>query len=367
MICSGARHRVSRATITRLFLVRVVCCCFYCCAALQPHLTRRRFGTVSSLTFAPSWLSNQGSFVTFPLQFLPMGGCWALKVSIGDKSMNGFSYLAIVDTGSPFLTAPDQSLEMTDSTKFSSSFEQYGELSGIMDWRKANYVTLFAEQNILLDRTNIVLGVPSSEVIENAGGIFVGLIWKDDNRPTFLQQYGFISMRVDFVENQLKLSRQHLLRRSDPTTCVLFNLQSYGPDLYHYAVLCNVVELQYVDEDGGNSVKTLSLDPNTFSRPIVAVLDTGLTGCILSDSFQTIEGVPVPEHIVGACVTIKTMNDEKVRISSCEQYWRLSLFQLPWFYDDDRHPHIIAMGNTFWKNTKSLSIDPSIGRFTVEL
>jgi hypothetical protein len=337
----------------------------YCSAALQLHFTRRELGLLSVLTVPPIWLSNQPTFVSFPLQFLPIGNCWALKVSIADKLMNGFTYLAILDTGSPFLTAPARSLQLTGSTRFPSSYEQYGELSGKMDWRMANYVTLIAEQNVLFDQRNIVLGVPSNEVVKETGGIFAGLIWKDDNRPSFLQQLGFIAMHIDFVNNQLTLSRQPLLSRNDPASCPLYNLRPFGPDLHHYAVLCDVVELQYIDKDDETLIQTLSLDRNNVKRPIVAVLDTGLTGCILSDSFQTENEVPLPEQILGACVTIRSINGEQIRLTSCDQHWRLSSFRLPWFYNDDNHPHIIAMGNTFWQNTKSLTIDPSLSRFRV--
>ncbi len=319
------------------------------------------------LTVPPLLLSSQPVSVTFPLQYLPIGNCWALRVSIADDAMNGFTYLAIVDTGSPFLTAPARSLQLTDSTRFPSSYEQYGELSGKMEWRKANYVTLIAEQNALVDQRNVVLGVPSDEVVKQTGGIFAGLIWKDDNRPSFLQQLGFMAVRMDFVNNQLTLSRQPLLSLNDPASCPLYNLRPFGPDLYHYAVLCDVLELQFIDNDDDTLIRTLTWDRTMVKRPIVAVLDTGLTGCILSDSFQTENGVPLPERILGASVTIQSINGEPIRFKSCNQHWQLSSFRLPWFYDDDNHPHIIAMGNTFWQNTKSLTIDPSISRFKVEV
>ncbi|GAX23421.1 hypothetical protein FisN_15Lh142 [Fistulifera solaris] len=338
-----------------------------CCAGLQLHFTRRELGVLSVSSVPPSLFSKQPTSVPFPLQYLPIGNCWALKVSIADNLMNGFTFLAIVDTGSPFLTTPARSLQLTDSTRFPSSYEQYGEPSGKMEWRNANYVTLIAEQNVLFEQRHIVLGVPSNEVVKETGGIFAGLIWKDDNRPSFLQQLGFIAMHIDFGNNHLTLSRQPLLSRNDPASCTLYNLRPFGPDLYHYAVLCDVVELQFIDKDDDTLVQTLSLDRNNVKRPIVAVLDTGLTGCILSDSFQRVNGFPLPGRILGACVSIHSINGEQIRLTSCDQHWRLSSFRLPWFYDDDDHPHIIAMGNTFWQNTKSLTIDPSIGRFKVEV
>ena len=56
-----------------------------------------------------------------------------------------------------------------------------------------------------------------------------------------------------------------------------------------------------------------------------------------------------------------------VELKSQDKYFYLSSFRIPWFYDEDRHPHIVAVGTTFWTNTKSLAVDLISQRVRIEL
>ena len=424
---------------------------------------------------------QHGQNIEIPLKFLPNGGCWAMKVAISDKSFDQIAYYAIVDSASPFITTPiipkfQQLLSKRPRRREYShpTFEQYGDIVGKMEWRQADYVSVVGRSRpssssddsmggtttssvgIVEERSNVVLGMASPEVIENTGGIFVGLMNKDENRPTFLQQFGYTSFMIDFIQPSLYLSSESLLMplsnnfkesTTDETTSNkaihmtkaptlqqardknymldLFDLQPYGPNVHHYGVVCNQIELTLstttMETDGitsvGNKPPTQvyvkSVATDSFCRPVVAVLDTGLTGCVLSDTLYaelfneadsnkpSILGIKVRLSCSSSATTTKegttgenSSTADKARtikssngvattdkstttidLSSSRntnQYWRWSTFHLPWFYDEveekELPPHIIALGNTFWTNgVKSLTIDTTTQKALIEL
>jgi hypothetical protein len=101
---------------------------------------------------------------------------------------------------------------------------------------------------------------------------------------------------------------------------------------------------------------------SALQRPVVAILDTGLTGCICSDSlyhelFGSRRDFDSAIVVKGATVTLPTIGGKAMELPSFDEYWQFSSFRLPWFDDEERHPHIIALGSTFWANTDSLVID----------
>jgi hypothetical protein len=303
-----------------------------------------------------------------------VGGCWALRITLTDRNLNNFNYYGIIDTGSPFLTSPP-SLAMkegttatTKPTNYPTTLEQYGEATGDMIWRKAYSISLLSGMGgQLVEQQNVVLGVASPSVIQEAGGIYVGLIRRDDNRPTFLQQFGYRNFGIDFraPSSSILFSRGRLIEKQDPEALELFDLQPYGPDLYHYGVL--VERLEFTIRSSSNASKSERtsskeiIPASALQRPVVAILDTGLTGCICSDSlYQELFGSRSDSSsaiIEGATVTLPTVGGKAMELSSLDKYWRFSSFRLPWFDDDERHPHIIALGSTFWANTDSLVID----------
>lgn len=141
------------------------------------------------------------------------------------EQKNYVTYLTIVDTGSPFLTAPPQiTAALTVSVLLSTtndknntnnrrrrtrlgrntdddgsfSYEQYGMTLGRVDWKIAPWMTLIGngetrsssfaattttttrwdrtEAISIQDEHNIVVRLPSEIVQEVTGGIFVGLV-----------------------------------------------------------------------------------------------------------------------------------------------------------------------------------------------
>ena len=389
--------------------------------------SRAEFG--ATLLLSPFLINSLGreeeqSSVTLPLRFFVNGGCWALSLTLsksseeqpaatGGKKYNLFpnngnnnlrrtlpqqdeyTFFAVVDTGSPFLTAPPAALDFTrPSTKYADTMEQYGEAAGGMMWRATTTKTPLLIAQGLLELSNPVIGIASSDVIQGAGGVYCGLIDKDDNRPTFLQQLGYHSLTLRLStknRSSLTLYKNSILkelRDSHPSTILkLVSLQSYGPDLYHYAVECQALTLRFkttTQSSPRKGFKTLRISSDTLKRPIYVVLDTGLTGCIISDSLteELMQSGVIKEttlknnDIVGASVELPTMDDGggTLELSSRldQAYWYLLSFRLPWFHSEEDHPHIIAVGTTFWTSidemrTTELSIDPAAGRVRIRI
>lgn len=302
--------------------------------------------------------------IEFSLRFLPKSGCWAVRTTVTrilgpldreeqyiDGDEEDFSYFAIVDTASPFLTSPTtRAMHLTRISQFGATDEQYGEVVGSMDWRKADIMTWIGTSGEIMDIPNFIVGSPSADVIDETGGIFLGLIERDDNRPTFLQQVGgypFFQISFDKSSPRLCLSTSRYISKDDPQALALFDLSPYGKDLYHYSIACE--ELQLLD---AVSKKMKTLQSSDLSRPVVLVLDTGLTGCVMSLSLQEELGIPLNTSTVSQLAAIvSTVSGSKIRITATgREYWRLSSFKLPWFDNEQIHPHVIAIGSSVWAN-----------------
>jgi hypothetical protein len=458
--------------------------------------------------------------LSMTLRSLPVSGCWAATITVS-QTLDGddgniddddyFSYLAVVDTGSPFLTAPSGAFANTkkisrtmtqkkkNQTKRSSflhysvrnndrdvSFEQYGSTVGSIQWRMAPNLSLIGNGNveieniignsrvrckkiaghlhpaaidrnfipeteikpvIIQDQTDFVLGFPSDEVIAETGGIFLGLMAVDAARPTPLQQLGYTAFAMRFrgndsnlpdhedriIRKRIKATNSNspatlilwngnqkvgdeqkksettasLIDRFDPFSMKLFDLTPYGPNLHHYGVLCDRFECWWGEKDrfdavsfdckmenDVNSCKPVraSLPEMSLSRPLVAVFDTGLSGCIFSDTLwdeiqlerrrlqqyeQDIVGSKDPlvdtndenhsgigsnevglsgnrfEEVppIGCTVWLPTIGScegppnakaylspsSAVKLSSTSNYWRFQSFRLPWWYADTKN------------------------------
>jgi hypothetical protein len=354
--------------------------------------------------------------LVLPMKSLPVSGCWAISVilSLDPESPESFTYSAVVDTGSPFLTAPSQATAWTTTplSKMSTkrkdvsivtdiSNEQYGTTVGSVEWRQAPLVTLVGSNSVVRDQANVALGIPSSQVQQETGGIFLGLMQQDEYRPTFLQQLGHTSFRMDFAKSQLVLLPRSMnplatTHHSNNPLLSLYDFTPYGPDIHHYGVLCKKITCQLGPTESNpvasKNGKIISLDATSLSRPLVAVFDTGLSGSIFSDTLweemqQAIvfsdkkkgkeEGEMVP---VGAQVELQSDDVTKtgVMLASNPEFWRFQSFRLPWWYEEEEemeqepneiqealpktnprkwYPHVVVLGSTFWRNDRIQSLD----------
>lgn len=288
-----------------------------------------------SLIVPQTILFEKVDSVSLPIRFLPTAGCLAIEVQVG-----GQPYLAILDTGSPFLTAPDSILRVTEpENDTEDSSEQYGDAVGSMQWRRGE---------LHIPGTSIsspaTLGIPDGNILAESGGIYLGLMYDDDHRPTVLRQIGFQSFRISYTCSTMTLfSGSSNEKRGSPMD--MFNLGEYCKNLHHYAV--RVKEVVFRLSNGNVHHITGN------KRPIVAVIDTGLTGMILSDSFKEI----LP-YSVSALSGAKVKLADGPRLSSNDDYWFPAMIRLPWFPEgDETHPHIIGLGGSFLKSTNSIDVD----------
>ena len=142
---------------------------------------------------------------------------------------------------------------------------------------------------------NVVFGVASENIMSGPGGVFFGLIRETDKRirPSFLGQTNVASFQVDLKSRPrtLTLSTTSIVtvpqisssikitdvEDKNPRRCIpLSNLlrKKYGDPVQHYAVRAKSIDVN------GNLLA--SDDGNRGSRPIVVIIDTGVTGMIIS-------------------------------------------------------------------------------------
>ncbi len=496
--------------ITRQLFLSSVCTQFASTAAILtgvPQMTNAVQPNTAGSGIDKNFSSSEATrpiarTLSVPLRSLPVSGCWGATITVSKNLESNddndfFTYLAVVDTGSPFLTAPMGALPYTQNIAAAStsskvknnqrrkqasssekasemniSYEQYGTTIGSVQWRMAPYVTLIGTGNaeniqssitsnrdnsieteiepiVIQDQTNVVLGVPSKEVVEETGGIFLGLMTVDAERPTPLEQLGYDAFLIRFRDRQNEdrstrtqkmkdainsdsqptlvlwngkqsdSSNQNsqivpptLINRFDPYSMKLFDLTPYGPNLHHYGVLCDRFECWW---DGKEHFHSLSFDCDvdndvnicsstrqplpaiTLSRPLVAVFDTGLSGCIFSDtlwdeiqqerrrlkqyrkneSSDADSGGSNSEEFppIGCTVSLPMIGDARsssppsvTKLSSISKYWRFQTFRLPWWYDEkdltendgkikkSNFPHVVVLGSTFWRNPNVLEL-----------
>lgn len=128
----------------------------------------------------------------------------------------------------------------------------------------------------------INFGVVRSYVGRGGGGaIYLGLAKSRQARirPSFLEQTDIQALRFDFVGRTLTLARRPLLPAS-ADAIPLVDLRPRGAPVAPYA--CAVHRL------------LVNGEPVDLRRPCVAILDTGTTGLVLSDSLYDSEELPLP-------------------------------------------------------------------------
>mmetsp|Transcript_12236 Transcript_12236/g.39173 ORF Transcript_12236/g.39173 Transcript_12236/m.39173 type:complete len:277 (+) Transcript_12236:226-1056(+) len=193
-------------------------------------------------------------------------------------SVEGQRFRAVLDTGSPFLLVPgrlpasgcdDRWGCYADSTASvalgDATTEGFGGQDVGVEWRRGRLD--FGDFSF----SPINFGVVTSSVRKGGtSAIYLGLV-RDRVprvRPTLLEQTDIESFQFDFPRRRLTLARRPLLRQRDAIPLV--DLRPLGAPVAQYA--CRVERL------------LVNRAEVPLSRPAVAVLDTGTTGLVLSDS-----------------------------------------------------------------------------------
>lgn len=294
------------------------------------------------------------------------------------------------------------------SSDYPPTEEIYGAVKGEINWKLAQYTfrdPRLQIQNINGDSQHLstllssklptasgVVGVLDDALTNEATGggmiqpyALLGLIQNGnpnadknrfpDPRPSFLEQEristddGDNSMTNE--ENRIKsfsingplremtLSTQSLIPATAPTMS-LVDLRSVGDFVDHYAVVVDSISFD------GISVSSRSLKDfsgSSIERPIVAVFDTGLTGCLLIRPFWDVlqnylgvKGSSVDEY---KSVSLSLRASEKQKrnggIATCnisssleeDQRFYVQPIDLDWFDDEKHSPYVIVLGQTF--------------------
>jgi len=204
----------------------------------------------------------------------------------------------------------------------------------------------------------LVFGGGDRRVMSQSGGALLGLIKQvnrgplstlpaADLRPTALAQLGFGSFCLDAASLQLTLSRTPLILPVGKVDALpLVDPRLYGDGVEH--VCCRV--------DGD----TISIDgkPRASSRPILCVFDSGLTGCVLSQSLVDELGLHTAGKLGTAASAVRTAvsalelglrteQGQRVVLGSSVAHSPLFYVQalpLGWFVDTVHGPHVVALG-----------------------
>lgn len=218
-------------------------------------------------------------------------------------------YRAIVDTGSPFLIVPSVCSSQWGCGRLSSetdlsifkdaqglpslhTVESYGGQEYDTDWKQGDLkfqgATASLASSLSSQRTtfrNVIFGSVGEDVLRRPGGVFLGLVKTKarDVKPTLLGQLGYNAFRMDMALETLTLSRQPLLTTADDAV-PLVDLLFLGSPVRHYAA----------------RVKRLIINGQTIAHgsKMYAIIDTGTSGCVLSDDITYNEFTPVPPREV---------------------------------------------------------------------
>lgn len=358
-------------------------------------------------------------------------------------------YRAIIDTGSPYLVLPSSGLEtnllsndghsrfslahviqsfgtlfpsnndggslgLLTSSEYQPTKEVYGSVTGQINWKLANYMFRDPRLQINTKTAAGLVGVLDDALTNEATGrgvlepyALLGLIKQNnpqrrdrfpDPRPTFFEQECIIASTFDgrsesqvksFCVNgpmeELTLSTGSLIDREDKVM-PLVDLRPYGDFVDHYAVLVDSITIDGI-EISARSLKEVS--GSTVERPIVAVFDTGLTGCLLKSPmwglvqsimlkdakerptetiqqyrFQSVDVFVKEASRKGQSAKLKSMCKIGSSVDFDPRWFYVDPIELDWFDDEVTSPYVIVLGQTFMRRgALTIDMDERISRF----
>ena len=374
--------------------------------------------------------------ITLPLE-LSSGGTLSVRVIFtSDESVE--VYKAIVDTGSPYLVLPssnnnnkptgileqivmniasanDDSSLLLSQSKYSPTEEVYGAVTGNINWKVGKFSFRDDRLQIADSSSTAIVGVLDEALTNEAtgGGAYeplalLGLIRNNnpnrrprfpEARPTFLdqeciisddasddstnKQYRIKSFSLDGPSRELTLSTQTLIPTTTSSIMELVDLRTVGDFVDHYAVL--VESITFDDDISITSQSLQAFTKGRVERPIVAVFDSGLTGCLLIRNFadvieqyMTSKGdARVCDEFTSVSLSLTQRSKQKQtkakRITTCniksskEEDPRLFYVQpidLDWFDSIEYSPYIVVLGQTFLtQGTLTIDIDERVATF----
>ena len=394
------------------------------------HPLRREFITTSIIgctTVGCGWttgttaITDDDEAVTLPLEYCKGGvSCVRLTVYEGQQQQQIDDHLpsappryriyrVIVDTGSPYLVLSSSKQDIIFSTEeeepwynkknsdnlffrfsdseYSPTSEIYGSQLGKIDWKRVSISFRFQSKT-----QPVVLGLMDNVLTEESGGSLLGLIRynnpkpssKVEKRPTFLEQQSILqnnhdnkktisSFRLDYPNKKLTLSSTNnlILQTNKNNRFPLIDLRKYGDFVDHYA--CVVKEIIIPTKNNNNvSINSRMLQPKKGTRPLVAVFDTGLTGCLfiksLWDRLVELNINPAEWDSLQLDIpTTKTKNIQTISSSkSTNPFFYIAPISLDWFDDETTEPFVIVLGQTFLsQGALTIDMDYRIATFEI--
>ena len=370
---------------------------------MPPPLVDTPLSQTASLTPVP--LSSTASTLSLSSSIDPGVSPWTVKVPLEECSggtvcvrlrvegsldkAKARVYRAAVDTGSPYLVlggnkdivkgVRDSDGFVLDDSPYPPTEEVYGSQSGQIQWKVARLQIRSSDPAqrtrplpsfIRSNRT--ILGLMDDQLEQEAGGTMLGLIrnpniprQKDYYRPTWLSQLtvqGTPTRSFSIDKEFLTLSSESLLPTSlqskerqavAPSLFRLVDIRPLGDFVDHY--VCRVDRLVL---NGSTTITSETVG----GRPILAVLDTGLTGCLLTQDFWDAlseEAAIDPRRIRALGVSVRDVTEgstvEFLSGRAFNNLFYVAPISLDWFFVKDP-PYLVVMGQTFLSQGK-LSVD----------
>jgi len=264
-------------------------------------------------------------------------------------------------------------------SSYDSTEEIYGSQKGNIAW-KESYVRIRDERI----SNNIVLGVLDNELTKEAGGPLLGLVKRSNSqsekiqlRPTFFEQCGgsgkncISSFMIDSPNRELLLASERSLIPLEANAVIpLVDLRPLGDFVEHYA--CRVQRIILNGKEFTADGIGLNLNQK---RSIVAVFDSGLTGCLFTQPlWDDLQKSGLDLSIVKA-VDIGVLTERRGQEGSdlynfrtdkeMNPFFNLSPISLDWFDDEDTCPYVVVLGQTFlMQGSLTVDIDDRRALFT---
>ena len=323
--------------------------------------------------------------------FIPIGDDDAFQNNLFDALLSSFSEDDEEDT---------TAFEFMQSD-YGPTEEIYGSQAGQILWKSARAKFRDPKLASATPSEQVVLGVLDEALAAESGGPLLGLVKRSNDvstkiqrRPTLLEQIRIASpddpamlnevasFRLDYPNKALTLSTQPMILPTKMANAFdLVDLRPLGDFVEHYA--CLVEEVVF----DGISYTSESLAPKDEprkrgirrkkKRDIVAVFDSGLTGCLLIKPFydRLVDGEGLdPSKVSSVEVKIKPSLSERggkrkgsnsrrgkkqgnlsepqqlCTISSSKdtnKLYYVAPISLDWFDDEETSPYVIVLGQTF--------------------
>ena len=323
--------------------------------------------------------SKEGSLVV-PIKYVPALSAYVVSYTVG-----GSRFVAIVDTGSPFLLVPSY----CDETKYgcykqdsslpsglAPTYERFDSNEGMVEWRRAPFSflrqddipagSMAAEKRLFPD--SVTFGVLAESLMDGPGGIFLGLVKNTDARirPSFLSQSAVgafsIDLRARAEPKTLTLSKSNDAWISgDWIQLNAKNLQNCGDPTRHYSA-----EALDVSVNGRPLVASDSRGKR--QKKIYVIIDTGCSGMIITpdlfDERYKVARANREKSLWGDVdVTFGTARGGTLTLSATKPLTTPFGSNRPWGKPLDGH--LLVVGLAFLDNKKT-SVDIDNGRMWIE-